>query len=210
MILDDGGDATLLLHLGTRAESDPSVIAHAGSEEETFLFASIKETLKRDPKWYSTRLAKVRGVTEAALHQLWPHDGAGPGDLSGGESATAGVTLFEAVAALEPKTDAQRLLKSRALEIAVGMGHIRQQLVVNNERSIPAPFLLMLGVWQAVLFAGFGLLAPRNATTFTVLTVCMLSVSGALFLVLELDRPFAGMIRVSDTPLRSVLAHLGQ
>ncbi|MFO1428178.1 MAG: adenosylhomocysteinase, partial [Steroidobacteraceae bacterium] len=58
MILDDGGDATLLLHLGTRAESDPSVIAHAGSEEETFLFASIKETLKRDPKWYSTRLAK--------------------------------------------------------------------------------------------------------------------------------------------------------
>ena len=64
MILDDGGDATLLLHLGTRAESDPSVIAHAGSEEETFLFASIKETLKRDPKWYSTRLAKVRGVTE--------------------------------------------------------------------------------------------------------------------------------------------------
>lgn len=153
---------------------------------------------------------QVRGVTEAALHQLWPHDGAGPGDLSGGESATAGVTLFEAVAALEPKTDAQRLLKSRALEIAVGMGHIRQQLVVNNERSIPAPFLLMLGVWQAVLFAGFGLLAPRNATTFTVLTVCMLSVSGALFLVLELDRPFAGMIRVSDTPLRSVLAHLGQ
>ena len=64
MILDDGGDATLLLHLGTRAETDPSVIAHAGSEEETFLFASIKETLKRDPKWYSTRLAKVRGVTE--------------------------------------------------------------------------------------------------------------------------------------------------
>jgi adenosylhomocysteinase len=64
MILDDGGDATLLLHLGTKAESDLSVVAHATSEEETFLFASIKETLKRDPKWYSKRIGKIRGVTE--------------------------------------------------------------------------------------------------------------------------------------------------
>src|SRR5256886_8172118 len=52
MILDDGGDATLLLHLGTRAESEPSVLDHAGSEEEKFLFASIKGRLARDPKWY--------------------------------------------------------------------------------------------------------------------------------------------------------------
>ncbi|NBW90327.1 MAG: adenosylhomocysteinase, partial [Gammaproteobacteria bacterium] len=64
MILDDGGDATLLLHLGTRAESDASVLGHPTSEEEECLFASIKETLKRDPKWYSTRLKHIRGVTE--------------------------------------------------------------------------------------------------------------------------------------------------
>jgi adenosylhomocysteinase len=64
MILDDGGDATLLLHLGTRAESDPSVIAKPTSEEETELFAAIRAKLKSDPKWYSTRIAKVRGVTE--------------------------------------------------------------------------------------------------------------------------------------------------
>ncbi|MFO1402027.1 MAG: adenosylhomocysteinase [Steroidobacteraceae bacterium] len=64
MILDDGGDATLLLHLGTRAEGDPSVLAHPSSEEETELFASIRETLKRDPKWYSTRIKHVKGVTE--------------------------------------------------------------------------------------------------------------------------------------------------
>jgi adenosylhomocysteinase len=64
MILDDGGDATLLLHLGARAETDPSVIGHPSSEEETFLFAAITAQLKRDPKWYSTRLAQVRGVTE--------------------------------------------------------------------------------------------------------------------------------------------------
>jgi adenosylhomocysteinase len=64
MILDDGGDATLLLHLGARAETDPSLLAHPTSEEETALFASIAAQLKRSAKWYSTRLALVKGVTE--------------------------------------------------------------------------------------------------------------------------------------------------
>ena len=64
MILDDGGDATLLLHIGTRAEKDASVIAHPGSEEETVLFASIKAKLAKDPTWYSTRIKHIKGVTE--------------------------------------------------------------------------------------------------------------------------------------------------
>ncbi|MBK7250963.1 MAG: adenosylhomocysteinase [Gammaproteobacteria bacterium] len=64
MILDDGGDATLLLHLGARAERDASLLRHPGSEEEQHLFASIRARLTADPKWYSTRLAKIRGVSE--------------------------------------------------------------------------------------------------------------------------------------------------
>ncbi|WP_345796743.1 adenosylhomocysteinase [Castellaniella sp. MT123] len=74
MILDDGGDATLLLHLGSRAESDPSVIAKPDNEEERVLFAAIKAQLARDPKWYSTRLARIRGVTEettTGVHRLY-------------------------------------------------------------------------------------------------------------------------------------------
>ena len=64
LILDDGGDATLLLHLGARAETDASVIAKPGSEEETSLFNSIRAKLKTDPKWYSTRLKQIKGVSE--------------------------------------------------------------------------------------------------------------------------------------------------
>jgi adenosylhomocysteinase len=64
MILDDGGDATLLLHLGAKAEKDISLVAKPGNEEEELLFAAIKSKLKADPKWYSTRLAKIKGVTE--------------------------------------------------------------------------------------------------------------------------------------------------
>jgi len=64
MILDDGGDATLLLHLGAKAEKDQGLLGKPGSEEEECLFAAIKAKLKVDPKWYSTRLAKIKGVTE--------------------------------------------------------------------------------------------------------------------------------------------------
>lgn len=74
MILDDGGDATLLLHLGTRAEKDLSVIANPSSEEEICLFEAIKAKLKTDPTWYSTRLAKIIGVTEettTGVHRLY-------------------------------------------------------------------------------------------------------------------------------------------
>ncbi|MBI5656670.1 MAG: adenosylhomocysteinase [Geobacter sp.] len=74
MILDDGGDATLLLHLGTRAEQDRSVLNNPGSEEETILFAAISKKLAVDPTWYSTRLAQVKGVTEettTGVHRLY-------------------------------------------------------------------------------------------------------------------------------------------
>ncbi len=83
----------------------------------------------------------------------------------------------------------------------MGMGQLRQRLVFNDDRSIPAPLLVMLGVWQGVLFAGFGLLAPRNATTVVVLVVCMISVSGSIFLIMELDRPLRGIVRVSGRSL---------
>lgn len=74
MILDDGGDATLLLHLGTRAEQDPAVLDHPTSEEERILFATIRERLKQDPTWYSTRIRHIRGVTEettTGVHRLY-------------------------------------------------------------------------------------------------------------------------------------------
>ena len=74
MILDDGGDATLLLILGSKAEKNPAVIANPGNEEETVLFAAIKSKLATDPQWYSRNLARIRGVTEettTGVHRLY-------------------------------------------------------------------------------------------------------------------------------------------
>jgi adenosylhomocysteinase len=74
MILDDGGDATLLLHLGTRAETDPSVLNNAGSEEERILFAAIRKRIAAQAGWYSARIKHVKGVTEettTGVHRLY-------------------------------------------------------------------------------------------------------------------------------------------
>ena len=74
MILDDGGDATLLLHLGARAETDANVLKHAGGEEERVLFAAINKRLAAQPGWYSSRLKHIRGVTEettTGVHRLY-------------------------------------------------------------------------------------------------------------------------------------------
>src|SRR3954471_16704545 len=74
MILDDGGDATLLVHLGAKAEDDPSVLSHPTSEEERVLFAAIKARNAAQPGWYKSQLAAIQGVTEettTGVHRLY-------------------------------------------------------------------------------------------------------------------------------------------
>jgi len=74
MILDDGGDATLLMHLGVRAEKDASLVAKPGSEEEAFLFAAIRKRLAGSPGWYTRMSREIRGVTEettTGVHRLY-------------------------------------------------------------------------------------------------------------------------------------------
>ena len=83
-------------------------------------------------------------------------------------------------------------------------------MVVGTETSVPVPFLVILLFWLTITFASFGLFAPRNATVLAVLFVCAVSVASAVFLVLEMGRPFDGLLKVSADPLRYVYAHLNQ
>jgi hypothetical protein len=76
--------------------------------------------------------------------------------------------------------------------------------------SLPFPFLVVLVFWLSIIFASFGLYAPRNATVVATLCACALSLSGAIFLILELDRPFEGILRISGAPLQNAIAQLGQ
>jgi hypothetical protein len=74
---------------------------------------------------------------------------------------------------------------------------------------VPLPFLAVLVLRVVAFFAGYGLLAPRNPTVVVVLVVCALSISAALFLILELNKPFAGVIQVSSAPLREARSQIG-
>ncbi len=81
-------------------------------------------------------------------------------------------------------------------------------LLEQNQGSIPMPFLLVLVFWLTVIFLGFGLFAPANNTVIAFLLLSSLSIAGAIFLVLELDRPFQGLMQISDAPMRNAVAHL--
>jgi len=154
--------------------------------------------------------ASLVAVVELMLSQVWPDDHSVPANLTSGELRVVGDALFDKIVALEPKTEVQRLFKTRALEITVSLAQTRQRLLAQKESSVPIPFLFVLGFWLAILFGCNGMLAPRNLTVVAVQIICMLSVSGALFLVLEMDKPFDGAIRVSGAPIRAALGRLGE
>jgi Protein of unknown function (DUF4239) len=152
----------------------------------------------------------LRAASQATLARLWPDGGTGSANLAPDATKTPLESLYESVAQLEPKTDSQRGLKARALDVIVDQGRARIRMFAQQDSSLPLPFLVVLVFWLIILFAGYGLLAPPNATVIAVLLVCTLSVSGAIFLMLELATPFAGIMRVSSGPLRDAINLLGQ
>jgi hypothetical protein len=112
---------------------------------------------------------------------------------------------------LSPKNNVQRWHKSRALQISDNLAETRWHLVEQlGQSSFPMTFLLMLVFWLTLIFISFGLFSPRNTTVIAVLLLCALCFAGSLFLIQELDRPYQGLVRISDTPLREALAHLGR
>jgi hypothetical protein len=149
-----------------------------------------------------------RGVG-TTLDRIWPADNARPADLTPGEARADLETFYNKVASLVPQNDAQRALKGRALDITAGLLQTRLRLFVQRTTSIPTAFLVVLVFWLMILLGGSGVLAPPNGTVLAVLLVCALSLSGALFLILELDRPFEGLMRISSAPLREALSRLG-
>jgi hypothetical protein len=147
------------------------------------------------------------------LDSMWPKNGARPVDLdlTRPQSAEAlPVERFEAqLLELSPQTDTQRWLKSEALKLTEETVRTRFRLLGSATGAVPKMLLVVVIFWLSMTFASFGLSAPRNATVITVLVISALSVAAAVFLILELDGPFEGLIRISSEPLRFALSNLG-
>jgi hypothetical protein len=124
------------------------------------------------------------------------------------KAAPEGEAFYQQVQDLQPTKELQRGLQTRIVQVTNDLMQARFLLFSHLGSSIPAPFLAVLLLWIIILFAGFSLMAPANATTLASLVICALSVSGAIFLILELDQPFAGMMMVPSEPLRNALLPL--
>ena len=108
------------------------------------------------------------------------------------------------------QTESQRLHKSMALSSAVDLGQARWLLYEETGSSISKPLLAIVVCWLAILLFSFGLFAPRNHTALIAIFVCSLCVSAAIFLIMELDRPFGGLIHISGRSMQVALQHLGK
>jgi hypothetical protein len=152
----------------------------------------------------------IREVVASALEVVFSGERSSFANLGAPERLARVEAIQVKLRELTPQNDAQRALQSRALEISNELLHMRWLLITQGEGAIPTPFLVVLVLWLAIIFAGFGLLSAKNATVVAILVVCALSVSGAIFLIEEMDRPLDGLMKISAAPLRSALAHLGQ
>jgi hypothetical protein len=125
------------------------------------------------------------------------------------QANAAAEKVYLDIQALSPGNDLQRSLQARAVQIATDMAQTRLLLFVEQGNSIPGPFLAVLVLWLVIIFVTFSLFADLNGTAFVFLSLFGISASGAIFLILELSEPFAGLMMISNEPLRTALPPLG-
>lgn len=151
--------------------------------------------------------AGLREAAEAMRRNTWSQSDEARG---GAPARVDREVMFDKIQQLVPHSDAQRALQAQAVSLAIGLGQTRWLLFAQSGTTISTPFLVVVVFWLTSLFISFGLFAPRNGTAVTALVVSAISVAGALFLVLELDQPFSGIMQLSDAPLRDAIAVLGR
>jgi hypothetical protein len=161
---------------------------------------------------YGPEAAQARGQLRDAItdsvRRIWPADQGELAELAPNQQA--GDAIFVTVQQLSPHDDAQRALKAQVTTLMVDLGQLRLLLVAQSIPSISKPMLIILVSWLVVIFFGFSLIAPPNATTMLALVASAFSVACAIFLILELDHPFGGLIHIPSEPLINVMNHLAK
>jgi hypothetical protein len=151
---------------------------------------------------------QLGNTVEREMRQLWP--GEMPRPANPPVKLQEANAVYGAIQRLLPQNDMQTALKSQAGNLAIELGQIRSLLAAQSVPSISKAMLVILVSWLVVIFLGFSVLAPPNATAILALTVSALAVSGAIFLILELDEPFGGLIGISREPMLKALHQLEQ
>ncbi len=152
----------------------------------------------------------LRQTVVSRLEAIWPENRSQPVSLDVPEAVFTDRGIEARILQLSTRNDAQRWLQNQALRIGRDIMETRLLVLGSPGGSIAAPFLVVVVFWLTIIFGSFGLFAPRNATVVAVLFLCSLSVAGSIFLILEMDRPFEGVMKLSSAPLQYALSHLGR
>jgi len=152
----------------------------------------------------------LRRTVAAGVERIWPEVSTQHADLTKSEDTTGVDEVYDEIRRLSPQNASQQYLKSQALQLGAEVMQSQWMLVEESQTSLPTIFLVALTFWLTVLFVHFGLLAPRNLTAILALFVCAVSMSGAIFLILELTHPLEGAIKVSSAPLVKTLSVIGR
>ncbi len=152
----------------------------------------------------------LHDMTQLWLTRFWPEVG-GHTDFDPMDTGKPPIEIVEeGVRTLAPANDVQRQLQSEALELANSLMRTSWLLYEQfGQHSVPDVFLVVLGIWLTTIFTSFGLFARRNFTITVVFVVCALSAACAILLILEMDDPFNGLVKLSSVPLEETLARLG-
>src|SRR6059058_4510580 len=150
----------------------------------------------------------LRDATADGVRQTWPEGRSYPARLDPNEQA--GDAVYAAISHLAPRDEAQRALKTEAMTLMVQLAEVRALVQAQAVSSVSRPLLIALAIWLVVIFFGFSLLAPANATNTLALVAGAFSVACAVLIILELDFPFAGMIRIPSEPMINTLSHLAK
>ena len=163
---------------------------------------------------YGPEAKEVRKILPQAIasgiDRIWPNKSKHGADLAKMESETEMAVIYNKIRELSPKNDSQKYFQTQALQLIDDIMQSRWMLIEQSQTKLPRVFLVVLTFWLTVLFAQFGLLAPRNRTAISALLICALSMSGAIFLILELNQPLEGTIKVSSAPLHKALVLIGK
>ncbi len=152
----------------------------------------------------------LRGSVATALQRIWPEDSHEMEIKTAQRPGNDLEALQDKLLQLSPRDDTQKWIQSRALQISADVAEARSLILAQaGQSSIPGPFLVVLVSWLTIIFTTFGLFSPRNGTVMIVMIICALSTAAALYLILELDQPYGGLIKISSAPLHNALALLG-
>jgi hypothetical protein len=192
------------------AKSSFDSIDTAVKQSATQLLALDRALARYGPETAEIRMA-LKQTVGARIDMIWPQGPSKPASLDLMSSgAAASEKLAAAIRNLKPHDDSQRALKSRALDLTETIMQTRWLILAGTENSVPLPFLVVLLFWLTVIFMSFGVFSQPNAIVITALFVCALSIGAALFLVLELDKPFDGLLKISPDPMRYAYKYLNQ